>query len=514
MAFVNQDENQEQQGQNTTPSTTAPTGAPSGSAPAASASPANAPKGSGRFTNIQKYIGANQGAGERLATGVGKKVDSKINPELSKSEANVSNLRAGIEAGQNKLATGNQINTQVQDTNFDALGMANDANKLQQFTDYRTGSAIDEAVLKQQALDAQNANAAGLNVAQGLNTQFGTEGGRQELLKQTFSPGRNYSVGQQRLDQLFLSQAAPQMQGIQKNIQTAQNQFGNYGNQLGTAATDVNTLAGDEQTLATNLQSGIKNRETDLVNAVNSTEGAVNAARLAQQQGARDQFGNLLAGKNVNSQFANLVGLTEQDKLYNTLKQDGGIDSYLKFNEANLQGADQLAQQQDRAKYDAIARLAGLDPAQRQINLDTQVANAVDSTGKLRTGIDTNKAAFDQLAQQQFDVTARPNNGAYYGQTQQTLNNLIPLVDQMSEADRNIGTTNHFFYNQNPESLQNLLNQVGGDISLGGNGGSIGLTGMGQDRLRNTTKYQAMLDAYKRMADEGYYQDVNIKDEE
>jgi hypothetical protein len=519
MAFINQDTTQQDQDNSqdnfpANPPATSPNPAPMGmSAPTA----APQPKGSGRFTNIQKYISANQGAGDRLAGGVGTKINSQLNPALQKTDENLQSVRQGIEAGKNTLNQGNQLNTQVQDTNFDATGFASNQGNVDQFTQFRTGNAFDENALKTQAQMAQQQALEAQAKAQQLGQQFGSEQGRQALLKQTFSPSRNYTVGQQRLDGLFLQQATPQIQAIQGNISDAQKKLASNNSLLNTDAGTVNDLATQEQELAQNLTKGISNREQDLMNAVSDPNRmkATNDLRMLQQKQARDQFGNLVTGKTIDQGFANLVGLNNQDRLYNVLKNNANIDDYLKFNDVLLTSPDQLANQQERTKYDAIARLAGLDPNQRQIKLDTQIKNAVDSTGRLRTDVDSSKANFDSLKSLEMPVTGTVglNSAQLNGLS---LEQLMPLAMQLSDADRALGAQNYFAQrgaNQLSAPLQTLVNQVQGNpIYTPNTNYSVGLTDRGVENLQNTTKYQALLDAYNRLAKEGYLQDVKIGD--
>ena len=76
-------------GNSTTPSSGSAAASPS-PASTSSAPPTDRPQGSGRFTNIQKYLGANKGAGSRLADGIEKKSDEYT-----------SSVREGIASAQN-----------------------------------------------------------------------------------------------------------------------------------------------------------------------------------------------------------------------------------------------------------------------------------------------------------------------------------------------------------------------------------------------------------------------------
>jgi len=532
MAFLNQDEEQQNQNESQTPSLNPSTqGSAGGVTPAvAPQNPSNQPKGSGRFTNIQKYIGANQGAGSRLAGGIDKKIQGQINPELDKTNQNMSSIRQGIQAGQNTLNEGNQIKSQVQDANFDATGYAQDQGNVDKFTQFRTGAGLDEAALRQQAQAAQQQALAAQQKTQELGQQFGTEQGRQQLLKQTFSPGRNYSIGQQRLDNLFLQQASPEIKNIQGNINQANAQLGSLNTQFGTEAKTIEDLINQESGITSGIQSGIGAREQDLLNAVSGKQEAVNKARIDQQAAARDQFGNLVSGKNINQDFAGLVNLTNQDRLLNVLKNDANIDNYLKFNDTLLTSPDQLADQQERAKYDAIARLAGIDPNNRAINMNTQVAKAVDSTGKLRSDIDARNPDVQNLintgkAQGQFIYGG---DGLYAQSVSDTkLKDATNFINSLSQADRakipNASSSSpiQFMYNADQtgalgqplaSALSGYLPSLNTQSSFSFGGGSQAAQQRYINNVQATSRYRALMDAYNQLANQGYFQNVNITD--
>jgi len=366
----------------------APSAQPSVTSPnlAQTSSPAaNTPqqKGSGRFTNIQKYIGANQGAGQKLAGGIEARVQSNVNPNVQKAETQSSQIADQVAKAQGTLGQGQALQQQVADKNFDAVGFAAQQPNVEQFTQFRTGQAIDEATLGQQAQQAQQQAMQAQQVAQGFGQQLGTEQGRQQLLKQTFSPTRNYSVGQQRLDNLFLQQANPQLRDLSQNLNLTSQKLGNIGSDAEQKRQLIQQLAGQESELAQGLTSAIGAREQDVVGAAEARQEEVNKARVAEQEMARQQFQNLAEGKAVDKNFLSNVGLQSGQSLYNVLKEQGNIDDYIKFNPALLQGANQLASQNQRQQYDAVARLAGLGQDQRRIGLEDTTKKAVDFTNTL-----------------------------------------------------------------------------------------------------------------------------------
>ncbi len=520
MAYIaptqtNPNDPNEQQGPSSQPSATGmstPSSNSQASATPASATqaPSSQPKGSGRFTNIQKYMQANQGAGQRLAGGVEARVQSKVNPQAQQAQTQAQNVREGIQSAQGKLQQGQQLRSQVEQKDFDAQGFAAQEPNVQQFTQFRTGQAIDENALRGQAEQAQMQAMQAQQAAQGFGQQLGTEQGRQQLLKQTFSPTRNYTIGQQRLDNLFLQQASPQLQKLQQNLNLTGQQLGNLSTEAQEKQKAIQALVGDETALAQGLQSAIGAREQDVVSAAEARAEEVNQARQAAQEQARTQFQNLLEGKEINQDFAGQLGLTEQDRLYNVLRDQGGVDNYLKFNPTLLQGANQLASQDQRQRYDAIARLAGLAQDQRRIGLEDKTQAAVESTGKLRTSLDEAARKFQEQAAK--DYTSTGQQGIFSATSTQNLNQVLPLAKQLRTA--NLGSSNFYLdqaYNRAPQETLNLISQLQSQTAIPNTSLSgVSLLDTGKNWLTNTAKYQALRDAYARLGQEGYYNQARI----
>lgn len=367
MAFLNQDEDQNQ--------STAPSAIPSATSPAPASSPmaspqtmANQPKGSGRFTNIQKYINANQGAGQRLASGVEKRVQAQVNPNVEKSQSQASQIAEQVNKAKGTLGQGQALQAQVSDKNFDATGFAAQEPNVQQFTQFRTGQAIDENALRSQAEQAQMQALQGQQQAQGFNQQLGTEAGRQQLLKQTFSPTRNYGVGQQRLDNLFLQQASPELRNISKNLNQTQQQLGNLGLQAEQKRQIISDLAGQEQQLVQGLTTAVGDRERDLTTGLENRIGEVNTQRGLEQQKYQSFLDNLLQsgqGKKIEGQLdENLIkelGLNLGQQTFNVLKNPTLSASEFLQTGRNANSIQDIAQQADVDKYQALAKLGGFD---------------------------------------------------------------------------------------------------------------------------------------------------------
>lgn len=244
--------------------------------------------GSGRFTNLQKYIGANASSGDRLGSKIGENFNNKLNQDSTKVNEQNSQIADNINKGKETLNQGNEFKSQLSGIgndlntfqnmenrgNFDKAGQAaqafTQAPNFNQFQTIQSGAGIDN-----DALTSAQANA--LATGQGLNTytqnqlnNINTEQGRYNLIKDSFGNKKNYSSGNARFDQLFL-QNAP---GVVNNLQNQMNQ-GNLTTKqmlsdLGTQGTNVTNLLGDES----NLISGINTQAQTNQDAFNTKLGA------------------------------------------------------------------------------------------------------------------------------------------------------------------------------------------------------------------------------------------------
>jgi hypothetical protein len=240
--------------------------------------------GSGRFTNLQKYIGANQGSGERLGGKIGQNFNDKTGQQTKDINNQNSQIAQNINAGKDSLQQGQGFQTQLGDIGkgfesfksmedrggFDAANQqATNFAKSPDFNKFQTiqaGNAIDN-----DAANAAQANAlqAGTNLnsyTQDQLNKVNTEQGRYDLLKNTFGNKKNYSSGNARFDQLFLQNSPTNVVG---NLQNQFNQGNNAANQLvgniNTQGQDLSKLLTDEGNLVTGLNTQAKTNQ-DLFN--------------------------------------------------------------------------------------------------------------------------------------------------------------------------------------------------------------------------------------------------------
>jgi hypothetical protein len=362
--------------------------------------------GSGRFTNLQKYIGANEGAGDRMAQGIGANLDQKNQATSKEADTSASAVREGIQSANQKLDTGNQYLNQVKDTNFNANDIAGDQNKLQDFTNYRTGNAVDANALAQQNNQAQT-NA--LNYQNQLNQQMQqtqTDQGRYGLLKDAFGGGtvyqNPYSTGQQRLDQLFLQSGGTNgINNIQNNIRGNLGQVGNQLNDLsGNVANTISGIGTQAKDLATNLDTTSKGLATGFISNLESQIPQFNQMRADQQAWATDQYKKLQSGQPIDQKFADLMGLSQGQRTFDILNGTSA-GAFLNLSPATAATASDIASQDDVNRYAALAKLAGIDGS--QLTTPGNIAPAVSLNGTELA--DRLAAAANNSADKNFSAT-------------------------------------------------------------------------------------------------------------
>lgn len=482
-----------------------------------SGSPSTGSTGSGRFTNLSKYLNANQGAGDRLASGISSNLDKQNAGEKRELNTQAGDVRAGIEAAQNKVNTGNQYVNQVNSANFNAQDVAGDQNKLQDFTNYRTNQAVDTNTLNNQANTAQT---TGQNLQAQQQQQLqnaSTEQGRFNLLKQAFGGGtvyqNPYSTGQQKLDQLFLQAGgANNINNLQNQVRSGINDTGQVLNNLGQNTSTIGDISTQTQGIAKGLQDKTNSLTNDYVSGIENTAGQVNAQRSADQKFAQDQYTKLQNGQAIDQRFATMLGLNQGQGLYNTLNGKN-VNDFLNFGNTNLQGFGQLANADQEKQYGALASLAGMTPA---FTADGNPTAAVTNNNTINNTLNSGQQAYDQATTGK-NATADWGGGNIidlHGNIglQQAGNLLGGLSSQGVASLRGLNAANANNFNesvysqlspQDKQILQNAAQQVGVSSSWGNN------QALGGD-LYNPARISALQNAANSLYDQGYWNRVNI----
>lgn len=419
----NEDEQDEKNTSGPTSSMISPTSQVSG--PASSGVQQGTPS-SGRFTNIQKYMGANQGAGSQLGKAIGQNVDKTIGKSTGEAIKAQTGYETGIGAGQQELGKINQYtqnlsqsapvapkntgpvtnekpsapgtvnpgassaNTAASGTLSNVVGpahlasgyranlgeranyaqqLAGDQDQLNAFLNYRSGKIAAD---QQRALQEQE-NAAKM-ATEAAGKTFGTT---QEQLKNPNQRGvllndvarnRSYGSGQQSLDKAFLQMDKANTVGnLQKDLQQKQQQF-NTTSKLPALTEQGTSLRTGLTDATTGLQKQTEQNLTDLNTDISSREQQMNQARQDRMKELQAQFRALQSGGEVNQDFIDALGLKEGDSTYNVLADLPGVENVVDTSRlqqlAQTQG--DLANQGDVDLMSAFARLAQTNPSLTQ----------------------------------------------------------------------------------------------------------------------------------------------------
>lgn len=472
----------------------------------------------GRFTNLSKYIDANQGAGDRLASGIGQNLNNADQGAKSTANNDTQAVRDGIQAGQNEYNTGtgylNQVGGTLPSSTTTSTGastaatgsnaapaltadqiaqnsanIAGNANTLQDFTNLRTGNAINTAGLNTLNTTAQTDNQALQSQLQGQLGQTSTDTGRYQLLKQAFGGGtvyqNPYSTGQQQLDNLFLQNSGNN--GI-ANIQTGlRTDLGNAGNQYGELTGNTGTisqLSNNAKDLATGLQTVTAANDQNLINTILGAKDAVNGgyintnaaqdAAKASIANAQTEYSNLQNGKAIDQSFADMLGLAGGQSLYDsTLGHDSS--DYLKYGPTSGFTANSIATDPQRTNYANLAALAG--DTSNQITANGAVAPAVSNGGSAGTLLNAISAAKNKFDNGTYNGLSGKNIDSATGSyDSNTLNGLI----NTGGYTNNITGDGHGGFTGGATNYGTLLNSVeGASGQQADNGNALALYGPG-----------------------------------
>lgn len=369
---------------------------------------------SGKFTNIQKYIGANKGAGEQVATGINKQQDKSLQSGRIAQQDEAKKVAAGVQQANTVLDRGQGYLNQIsQDPNFrkfqptvpgqppaqpqqysgdtvgigavneqgpnpnipvaplvpqqqpgfNALDFVNDENRLTDFTNIKTGGGIDQIALQNQATKAQDLAGQSKVQADELANRSKTEAGRFGLIGQAFARP-NYTQGQKRLDNLFLTGSgnksieAVQNKGKQ-NLEQAQNILKQATDQFG----NTKQIGENEANLQKGLQDRSSALESGLLSNLESFIPQVNQEREAERNRWQDNFNTLVGKGKQDSTIADDIWdqlqLQQGERTLNVLNDPNlTLRSIANVSDRNAQGFQDVANQQDVDQYKALAKLA------------------------------------------------------------------------------------------------------------------------------------------------------------
>jgi len=367
---------------------------------------------SGQFTNIQKYLGANKGAGEQIAGSVQSKMNKNLQPGIRQQESEASKVAAGVQAANQTLDRGQgyqqelsapakaaqlpgtvgvtnasgfgadeasgtvmnkaqaqqvvpgtpgaQANLSVSQT-FNPEAFVNDQNKLTDFTKIRLGQGVDEQALKTQAEKSQTLAGASENQAKDLFGRTRSAIGRTGLIGETFNRP-NYTQGQQRLDSLFLTGAGKK--GINAIQDTAKTNAVSAADRLMRSGQDVSKV-GEVGTREQQLQQGLQSRANELesgyINSLDSLVPELNNMRGAERQKWQNNF-DILTGKKqgtIDEDIFNELQLRNNERSFNVLNDPNlTLRQIADVSDRNAVNYRDVASQSDVDYYNKLAQLS------------------------------------------------------------------------------------------------------------------------------------------------------------
>lgn len=369
----------------------------------------------GQFSTLQKYLGANQGSGQRLASAIGgnlnneagslQDVSQRTLDTSANANKNITNLTGQTSDFTNQLKTPSTVaavnptakayDVNSYSTNLSgqqaAQDIANNQDKLNTFRGIASGDTSsklrDESTTQANEALKSTANAYDTNAKR--QSQLNNFGDRSQLLQQAVNT-KNQRAGIQNLDNALLSQdKSGTLNQINQNLQ---NQVGNlqqYKNTANSQFKDVGTLS-DAQTSA---EKGLTGRVADMnkeqQSTLDSRVSSINAAKDARKEYLTNAYNKFRDTGEINQDLYDIMQLnnvqdvdkaagigggtvvaqklqnneTPQQKkvrLFNILK-DSNLNKFLDTNLLDTKAASgrDVANQQDITALNALAALSG-----------------------------------------------------------------------------------------------------------------------------------------------------------
>lgn len=430
------------------PGSAASTSSNGTTAPAASGQP----QGSGRFTNLSKYLNANQAGGQRIAQDIGQNINNNLQQQNQQSQNyynqlgnTINNANQTAQQGAGYVKQLNNIGTQIQGATLTPEQLADpkvaqaalqnrgnqDLSSIQNFTqspdfsnfqNIQAGRGIDENLLAQQQAKALNTAQGTVSAAQQAQQNLGSEDGRFQLLQNQFGGGNHpgYSQGDQRLDQVLLGQSGG-LGKVQQSVADQGRAAATQAKLAQGAGNDVSRLAAQEQGLVGDINTAGTNNETAYKNMLNSYIDPTNTDRAAQVTDLNRAIGTYQNPKaayapGFNTDQMTKLGLTDKNQgVYNVFNGVNGVKSANDIatigpnaRSAAENGYQDVANQTDVDRYGALAKMLG-NTDQKDLTAPSTLGNAY--TAKTDDNALTNRLAAAQTA---YNTAAQGNLSGYY----------------------------------------------------------------------------------------------------
>ena len=351
--------------------------APVGAKPTTSA----VKQGSGRFTNIQKYIQANQPATARLAESAAAGVERRA----QEARQSASEAQEGFEqesaAERQRLSGAKEYASQT-------LSQAGQAplteEQLGRFTSLRKGE-------QQQFNPAEERFAEAISQAKQakqLSESARTEAGRFELIKQAFSkPTERYTKGAGKLDQLLL-QASPE----------ASKQFLSRTKQATAGLTEEVAAQREANRVALQQLSGQSEEARafiagQLPEVLSAQETAIRGSRdtaIEERQQHMDSLIEAFNSGEISAEQASQLGLSEGDILY-------GADLGQYLTPGKFATLSEAVTPEQASRYQALRQLSGtISPSLLSGEIGGFDPTEVAGIGRFQSAIGAGKETYER----------------------------------------------------------------------------------------------------------------------
>lgn len=496
MAYIEnpQDQDQDQTGQNQQL-----TGGMSGGAPQQAAQQSAAPtqpKGSGRFTNIYKYIGANRPQSQRLAETVVGGVQKQAGGIKSGLQQEQQAFQQSLQPEKQRLAGGSEF---IGSTISQAPQAVQDIGKFRAFQQFRTEQGPFQSMQAPQFARSQQ-EAQSLEQAANAAAR---SGGKTELLSRTIkSP--TYTTGQRSLDQLllegtrgardtFLQGVKQATTGLGAGVKTAQE----------AGATELLGLKEQAHELGQEANRKLTGEGGAIPSLLTDLDKRILQAREQQGKGFEGLKTNLLQGADLTQQNMDLMGVPREIQnefayYYNRLRPKTLKEKVMSGEGLTSRDIELLGFKPEQEAE--IQRMYGGNVYGFRTNLQNQIKDMQDAALAARTGS-------SQIDPTQFlsalspDLITRanvatPEEFAKYGALAKLadLQDLALRPEQMGMASTALNKLGSFDY---AKYLSQVRDKLGPQNQYDASGGNIyyntapqeqpdmSLTGMAQGLLSN-----------------------------
>jgi hypothetical protein len=364
-----------------------------------------AKKGSGLFTNVNKFVDANKPAVGKLAG----KLESDITKTADKVKTGLQTtqqqFQSNIQPEKSRLEQGDAfINQSLQQAQ---QGQRLDQDNLNKFQQYRTGEGTQFNTSENLGDLANQANQA-----EQLGVMTTSESGRKQLLSK-FLNQPTYTAGQKRLDQMLLQSTPNVVRDLSKSAINATGQLnesiaGELANQ-NTNIQDINAKRNALQQLAqSQVQSNQSSFENELQGNLQSRQEAIDNALASGQTNLAQALKNTnyqeaskiikeLTGQDVDvSQFKGrddfTQGLLSYWKNQFLGSQSGDIEEIINQQNKSISGAlsggerltlETAVTPEERARYQALADLSNMGMSERML---AETGNQALTPGQFNSG--------------------------------------------------------------------------------------------------------------------------------